>query len=94
MAPIYRRYDLAVRLVQGDRTHIHKSSQDILKWLPGDIFVRDRAFLPKDFGEGKVDVSVGLMDPRTQKPRVRFAVEETDADGWVHLGKLNVVPPR
>ena len=47
--------------------------------------------LPGSFEPGEVAIHAGLIDPDTHRPRVRFAVEESDPDGWVPLGSIEVV---
>jgi hypothetical protein len=37
-----------------------------------------------------VTLHAGIVHPDTGKPKVRFAVEETDAEGWVPLGTIQV----
>lgn len=90
VAPIYRRYSFAVRLKQAGRTHCAHSSADILQWLPGDTFLRETVQVPDSFAPGEATIEAALVDPRTNQPRVRFAVEETDAQGWVPLGALEI----
>ena len=91
VAPIYRHYPFALRLTQGRRTSVHESSADILEWLPGDAFLHEAVPLPGSFEPGEVAIHAGLIDPDTHRPRVRFAVEESDPDGWVPLGSIEVV---
>ena len=46
--------------------------------------------IPDDFDSGRVDLSIGLLDPLTGKPKVRFAVEERYSDSWVPGGEVFV----
>jgi len=88
VAPIYRRYDFALFFRQGDMTYIHRSDQDILKWLPGDVFLRESVVLPPEFKPGRTEILAGLIDRQTSQPRIRFAAEGTSADGWLPLGSV------
>ena len=90
VAPIYRRYTLAIRLTQGARIHYHHSSADIRTWLPGDACLHETVALPREFQPGSVMLHAALVDAATNVPKVRFAVEGADADGWVPLDTIEV----
>ena len=90
VAPIYRRYDFALRLRQGNRTHVVTSPADIREWLPGDVFLRENMEIPTTFENGRADLAAALIEPGSASPRVRFAVEEADEDGWVPLGEIEL----
>jgi hypothetical protein len=90
VAPIYRPYTFALKLTQGSRSHVYRSTADVLEWRPGDVFLRERVPLPDFFEPGQVMIHAGLIDPATGKPRVRFAAEETDGEGWVPLDTIEL----
>jgi hypothetical protein len=91
VAPIYRRYDFALRLRQGNEEHVVVfDGVDIRTWLPGDVCLEKRIELPKAFGAGYVEISAGLLDPQTRKACVSFAVKERFADRWTLLGGIEV----
>jgi hypothetical protein len=91
VAPIYRRYDLAIRLRQREREEIVVlSEQDIRSWLPGDVWIDRPIALPPGFKPGWVDVAAGLIDPVTKQAKIRFAVKESFSDRWVSLGGIEL----
>jgi len=90
VAPIYRRYDFALRFVQGKRSRVCRAKANILKWLPGDAFLRERAAVPKTFERGRVEVFAGVVERGGGAPKVRLANEDNDAEGWLHLLTLDV----
>ena len=91
VAPIYRRYDFALRLRQGDRSeYVVFDNVDIRKWLPGDAILDRRVPLPPGLKPGWVDLSAGLVAPGTREARVSFAVKEVYSDRWVALGGIEV----
>jgi hypothetical protein len=90
VAPIYRRYAFALRATQGNRVHYIHSPAEIRTWLPGDGILREAFTLPKEFQPGAVMLHAALVDPATNVPKVRFAVEGTEADGWLPLDKVEV----
>lgn len=91
VAPIYRRYEFALRLTQGEKHFIIPLKDiDIRKWLPGDVWLERTLPTPAGVQKGWADFSVGLIDPRTQKACVRFAVKEQYRDGWVPLAGIEI----
>ena len=90
VAPIYRAYTFALRLTQGQRTAVVPSPANILDWLPGDAYVHESIDIPDGFQPGPIEIHAGLVDPDTEQPKVRFAVEESDPDGWVPLHTVEI----
>lgn len=90
VAPVYRRYDLVLRLTQGAREHVHRSDRNILEWLPGDAVFREEVRPPEEFEAGKVEIHAALVHPETGEPRVRFANDGTDEEGWLALGEMEL----
>jgi len=39
---------------------------------------------------GEYQFRIGLLDPRTELPAVRLAIEGRDPDGWYDLGTVAV----
>ena len=91
VAPIYRQYTFALRFIQGKRNQIFKSSANILEWLPGDVFLHETVDVSEFFEPGHITIQAGLIDPETEVPKVRFAVEESDPEGWVELGSFELL---
>jgi hypothetical protein len=93
VAPIYRRYDFALRLRQGDHEEIIPiRGVDIRKWLPGDAIIDTTVKLPSSIKPGWAELSAGLLDPQTREARVCFAAKEVYSDRWVGLGGIEVLP--
>lgn len=90
VAPIYRRYDFALRFRQDSKEEIVTLDDvDIRTWLPGDEWIATDIDLPKGFRQGAVEVAAGLIDAG-QQAKVRFAVKEQFKDNWVDLGRIDV----
>ncbi|MBA3710528.1 MAG: DUF4832 domain-containing protein [Planctomycetes bacterium] len=91
VAPIYHRYDVAVRLRQREREEIIVLPEfDIRTWLPGDVWIDRAVKIPDGFKPGWVDVAAGLIDPATKQAKIRFAVKESFSDRWVSLGGIEL----
>jgi len=89
-APIYRRYDLAIRLQSEEGVVVMETDADITTWLPGDIIYDSAVVVPEGLPPGRYALSVGLLDPLTGKPKIRLAQEGRNDDGWYSLGEIDV----
>jgi hypothetical protein len=90
VAPIYYPYSFALKFTQGNRSHLHLSPADVTKWLPGDVFLREEVELPGHFVPGMIALHAGLVDRRTHQPKVAFASEGRDQEGWLFLERLEL----
>ncbi len=93
VAPCYRFFPLALRVQNPTHVEILVTRADVRSWLPGDSLYDDTVFLPANLAPGEYDLSLALLDPRTRKPKVKFAIVGTQADGWFSLGKIKVSAP-
>jgi hypothetical protein len=92
VAPIYRRYDFALRLRQSDREEIIRIPEiDIRKWMPGDVWVDEQIKMPAGFKPGWADLSAGLVQHDTREARVSFAAKEMYSDRWLPLGGIEII---
>jgi hypothetical protein len=67
---------------------------DVRKWLPGDAVFDGDLYVPENLPEGPYDFRVGMLDPRSGRPAVRFAIAGRDSDGWYSEGKIRVNAPQ
>lgn len=82
VAPIYRPYRLALRFRQGKTVVVVPSTQDLRRWMPGIYWFSEKVKLPSQLKAGEVKVDVGILDIESDVPKVKFAIQEIDADGW------------
>jgi hypothetical protein len=94
VAPCYHRFPLAIRLKNSANQEILITEADIRNWLPGDSLYNESLFLPAGLPPAEYDLSLALLDPLNHQPRVKLANEGLEPDGWYHLGKIRVIPPR
>jgi hypothetical protein len=90
VAPVYGQYDLAMELRSSRSSAIIRIPVDVRKWLPGDAVFDDTVYVPQDLDEGTYDLRIAMLDPRTGKPAIRFAIEGRLDDGWYAMGSLMV----
>ncbi len=90
VAPCYRRYPLAIRLVGAGRTAVLPAAADIRTWLPGDIVCNDAVQVPGDLAPGEYTLSIALLDPATRKPKLKLAIAGIDESGWYNLGRIRI----
>jgi Domain of unknown function (DUF4832)/Beta-galactosidase len=91
VAPVYAEYDLALQLKSATNSAIIHIPVDVRKWLPGDAVFDGTVYIPDDLAGGSYDVRVAMLDPRTGKPAIRFAIEGRQEDGWYSTGSITVV---
>jgi hypothetical protein len=88
VAPIYREYRLAVELQSSSGSATVNIPVDIRKWLPGDAVFDGPLYVSEDLKPGKYKVRVAMLDPRTGKPAIQFAIQGRQPDGWYELGEI------
>ena len=92
VAPIYHRYDFALRFRQDDNAFVVPFKDvDTRTWLPGDACLLRSVPMPSGLRPGPVELSAGLIDPQTQEAKVSFANKARYKDRWLLLGKFEVV---
>jgi len=84
VAPCYRNHILALRFEQldGGSSVVCPLNVDPKTWLPGRNIVQETITVPKNLPEGEVRISVAILDPATQRPAIRLAIEGRLEDGW------------
>lgn len=92
VAPVYRRYPLAMELKSDSGQTVIHVPADVTKWLPGDSVVDQSLYIPSDLAPGNYQVRIALLDPRTGQPAIRLAIQGRQDDGWYQLGTINVQP--
>jgi hypothetical protein len=90
VAPVYSEYDLAMELRSTKSSAIIFIAVDVRKWLPGDAVFDGSVYLPENLEDGSYDVRIAMLDHRTGKPAIRFAIEGRQEDGWYLAGSLTV----
>jgi hypothetical protein len=90
VAPIYKQFSLAVELRSPKSEAIIQIPADIREWLPGDAVFDGTLYVPEDLSDGTYDFRVAMLDLRTGKPAIRFAIEGRQDDGWYRMGSLLV----
>src|SRR5208337_3706453 len=81
VAPIYKRYLLALRLKSGSQSIILPTDADIRTWPPGDIVYDNSVFVPAEIPAGEYELQIGLLDPVSRQPKVKLAIAGLQPDG-------------
>ena len=90
VAPVYREYWLAVELRSASGSAVIKLPVDVRKWLPGDAVSDGTLYVPEALKPGAYRFRVALLDPRTEQPAIKLAIEGRQPDGWYDLGEIVV----
>ena len=90
VAPVYREFRLAIQLHSSTANAEVNIPVDVRKWLPGDAVFDGPLYVPDDLKPGKYTVRIAMLDPRTQKAAIQFAIQGRQPDGWYELGEITV----
>jgi hypothetical protein len=90
VAPIYKKYLLALRLKNNQSSEVIVTDADINTWMPGDNLFDEGIFIPRDIAPGNYEIQVGIVDIQTHSPKVKLAIKGVDPEGWYTLGKIEI----
>jgi hypothetical protein len=90
VAPFYYPWPVRFALLDstGKIASRSDSPADVRKWLPGPFALN--ASLPLPTKPGNYRLAVGMIDPWSKKPTVRFANRLAVVDGWTVLSTLKL----
>lgn len=91
VAPIYKTYKLAFRLKNGDKIIKLISSEDLRKWLPGDIVYEEQLTLPKNIAAARYQLEMAIIHPINLEPAVKIAIKGENEDGWYSMGIVDII---
>lgn len=90
VAPCYREYWLAIRLLSPDYSKILVTKADIRKWFPGNNLFDGAVFIPPDMPSGTYVLQIGIIDPLTAQPVISLAIDGKDPEGWYPMGEIEI----
>lgn len=90
VAPIYRKYLLALQVKNDSDRATIRLPVDIRKWLPGDAVFDGSVYIAERLKPGSYRLRVGMLDPLTGQPAIRLAIEGRQPDGWYDVGSIQV----
>jgi hypothetical protein len=90
VAPFYYPWPVKLAWMNNQGKVISSTSlkDDIREWLPGGFSIDGE--LPTPAGPGIYRLALGIEDPWTQNPSIRFANELPVSNGWTILGEVEV----
>lgn len=91
VAPMYRQYQLAIRLSGSNKKFVIVTGADPRKWYPGSIIINENIKLPLAVPVGKYNVEVGLVNPGSSEAAINLANEGRTSDGWYQTGELEII---
>jgi hypothetical protein len=90
VAPCYKRFALALRLKNDQRTEVLLTEADITNWLPGDSLFDSSVTMPAELLAGQYELQLALVDLQSRQPKIRLAIAGRAEDGWYGLGRINI----
>ena len=94
VAPFYKEWAVELALIAdgGEVMGRTRLRTDVRSWLPGPIAVDTSASFA--VSPGRYSLAIGIIDPMTSAPAIKFANKLNDRSGWTVLGPLEVVAAR
>jgi hypothetical protein len=91
VAPVYKKYPLAVRLVGNNNIYTLTSTEDIRGWLPDmDIFWEETMTLPNYMEAGEYTLEIGIETGVNEIGNIKLAIEGEEK-GYYPMGKIQMV---
>jgi len=87
---VYSEYKLAVQLSGTSGRWMMTVPVDLRKWLPGDAVYDGSLYVDDHLTPDAYRIRVALLDPRTEQPAIKLAIEGRQPDGWYDLGEVRV----
>lgn len=90
VAPFYYPWPLAISLLDTNNQVVKtfETDIDVRKWQPGDF--TESANVRIDVPSGDYRLAIGIIDPWTRKPAIRFANDLPIVNGWSILSTIQV----
>ncbi len=90
VAPVYKDYQLAIRLSGASKSLVLATDAQLRRWLPGDIVHAQDLYIPSDVPAGRYQLEVGIVAAGGSDPKVRLAIEGRSEQGWYAMGDIEV----
>jgi len=78
------------RFLYKDFKRHNMTKVNIRTWLPGDNLYDDTVLVPSNMPRGEYDLQIGILNPLSNKPKVKLAISGKQPDGWYYLGKIKI----
>ncbi len=90
VAPFYYRWSVQLAWLdaRGEVVSSVTLKDDLRKWLPGEFVIEAENLAPAKAGSYRL--ALGIEDPWTRKPAIRFANDLPVVRGWTILGAVEV----
>lgn len=91
VAPFYYNWPVYIVLINNKNTIVTSSkiNTDLSKWLPGKTSINTSLKLKKDLNKGTYSIAIGIMDPYTKRPSIKFGNEEI-LDNYFKIGEITI----
>lgn len=91
VAPFYFNWPLAVGLANENGIVTYNTvSADIRDWLPGSHTIDAALTIPENIDTGEYTLVAAIIDPATNQPGIKLAIEGLREDGWYGLDTITV----
>ncbi|MEA3462760.1 MAG: DUF4832 domain-containing protein [Bacteroidota bacterium] len=91
VAPCYKDFTLALRLISDKDSIVLPTDAIIKEWLPGDNIYDHSLVVPGHVPADRYELQIAVVDRLKYEPRVNLAIEGRQEDGWYPLGPIELV---
>jgi hypothetical protein len=91
VAPCYKDFTLAVRLISDNHSFVLPTDAVIKEWLPGDNIYDHSLVVPGHVPADTYELQIAVVDRVNYEPRVNLAIAGRTKDGWYPLGPIEIV---
>ena len=90
VAPFYYRWPVKLAWLdaKGQVASSATLKDDLRKWLPGEFAIEAEPVSPEKAGTYRL--ALGIEDPWSRKPAIRFANDLPISNGWTVIGEVKV----
>lgn len=92
VAPFYLKWPVAIYLIDPNSEYelFVEQNIDIRSWLPGINTAFGKIDIPDDLNQGIYEIRIGIIDPLTNLPGIKFANNGNDGKDRYLLGRIAV----
>lgn len=88
VAPIYKKADLKIRLVNDKKEYIFNTDIDVKKWFPGKYENKFSVILPEDIVSGSYDIEINIGNE--QYPLIYLCTDAVRNGNYYKVGSISI----
>ncbi|MCJ7688566.1 MAG: DUF4832 domain-containing protein [Clostridiaceae bacterium] len=92
VAPFYLKWPVIIYLKDQESSNevFEEQNIDIRAWLPGINTIFGKFDVPNNLNPGIYEIMIGIVDPITNSPGIKFANKGNDGNNRYLLGRISI----